>query len=237
MSLGHGPSIIRSGLIFQVDFANLKSYPGSGTVVTNLNGTGNFTISGSPTFSNGTMYFNGVNGGPHMYETSSLASHGTNSFTYQVLVRPKASTSGDQPGASGYARIFEQTGFPTTYHVLEIRNGSGFPQYTWFGLDTTQTIGFNLTTSGGTAILNQWHLLTCMIDRTNNKAVLYDNTTRYETAINPALGTLGNSANLKFPSTYAEMEMDLSCAMSYSRALSDAEVKQNFEALRGRFGI
>lgn len=237
MSLGHGPSIIRNGLIFQVDFANLKSYPGTGTTVTNLNGTGNFTIAGSPTFSNGTMYFNGVNGGPHMYETSSLASHGTSSFTYQVLVRPKASTSGDQPGTSGSARIFEHTGFPITYNVLEVRNNNGNPLFLTQGRDTNQTLGFSISTPGGSAILNQWYLLTSMIDRATSKHILYVNTTRYENTFNAAMGPIGNASNLKFPSTYAEMEMDLSCAMSYSRALSDAEVKQNFEALRGRFGI
>lgn len=234
MSLGHGPSVIRTGLIFQVDFANVKSYPGSGTAVTNLNGTGNFTVSGSPTFSNGTMYFNGVNGGPHIFETSSLASHGTSSFTYQVLCRPKKSTSGDDPNS---ARIFEHTGWPTTYNILEVRNNGGNPLFATQGRDTNQSLGFSITTPGGSAILNQWYLLTSMIDRATSKHVLYVNTTRYENTFNASLGTIGNSANLKIPSTYAEMEMDLSCAMSYSRALSDAEVKQNFEALRGRAGL
>lgn len=234
MSLGHGPSVIRAGLIFQVDFANAKSYPGSGTTVTNLNGTGNFTIFGSPTFSNGTMYFDGVNGGPNMVETSSLALHGTNSFTYQVLCRPKKSTSTDDPNS---ARIFEHAGWPATYNILEVRNNSGNPLFATQGRDTNQTLGFSIATPGGSAILNQWYLLTSIVDRATSKHALYVNTTRYENTFNAAMASIGNSSNLKFPSTYAEMEMDLSCAMSYSRALSDTEVRQNFEALRGRVGI
>lgn len=234
MSLGHGASIVRGGLIFQFDFANIKSYPGSGTTVTNLNGTGNFTTVGSPAFSNGSLYFNGVNNAQHMFETSSLASHGTGSFTYQVLVKPRASTSADDPNA---ARIFEHAGFPVTYNILQLINNSGNRYFQFFGRDTNQTHSFSTNSPGGSLILNRWYLLTGIVDRATTKTVLYVNTTRYETTFNAAMGPIGNSSQLRFPSTYAEAEMDLSCAMSYSRALSDAEVKQNFEALRGRFGL
>lgn len=238
MSLGHGPSIIRTGLIFQVDFANVKSYSGSGYTVTNLNGTGNFTFAGSatvPSSANGITNFDGLNPGLYMFETSSLASHGTNSFTYQFLVRPKKSTSFDDPNA---ARIFEHAGFPVTYNILQIVNNSGNRYAQFFGSEPGPTyLGFSVNSPGNTITLNQWYLFTCILDRATSKSILYINTTRYESTFNAALGLIGNSSQLRIPSSYAEMEMDLSCAMSYSRALSDAEVKQNFEALRGRVGL
>lgn len=238
MAVFSGPSIIRTGLIFQLDFPNIKSYPGSGTTATNLNGTGNFTFAGSatvPSATNGITNFDGLNPGLYMYETSSLASHGTNSFTYQFLVRPKKSTSLDDPNS---ARIFEHSGFPITYNILQIANNSGNRYAQFFGSDPGPSyLGFSVSSPGNTISLNQWYLFTCILDRSTSKSILYINTTRYESTFNAALGLIGNSSQFRIPSSYAEMEMDLSCAMSYSRVLSDAEVKQNFEALRGRVGI
>ena len=41
MGLGHGAGIVRSGLVLHLDAANRKSYPGSGTVWNDLSGNGN----------------------------------------------------------------------------------------------------------------------------------------------------------------------------------------------------
>jgi hypothetical protein len=41
MGLGHSPSIVRDGLVFYLDAANSKSYPGSGTTWFDLSGQSN----------------------------------------------------------------------------------------------------------------------------------------------------------------------------------------------------
>lgn len=41
MSLGHGSSVVRAGLILYLDATNVKSYPGSGTSWKDLSGVGN----------------------------------------------------------------------------------------------------------------------------------------------------------------------------------------------------
>jgi len=41
MSLGHGASAIRAGLMLYLDAANVKSYPGTGTIWSDLSGNGN----------------------------------------------------------------------------------------------------------------------------------------------------------------------------------------------------
>jgi len=60
-----GPNIVTSGLVLQLDAANTKSYPGSGTTWTDLSGNGNNgTLTNSPTFSSangGIFTFNGTN--------------------------------------------------------------------------------------------------------------------------------------------------------------------------------
>ena len=39
MGLGHGPNIVNDGLVFSIDAANPRSYPGSGTVIDSMVGT------------------------------------------------------------------------------------------------------------------------------------------------------------------------------------------------------
>jgi hypothetical protein len=233
MSLGHGASIVRDGLSFQIDFANPKCYPGTGTTAFNLNKTGNFTFFGNTTVSNNVAVFNGTQG-TYIQESSGLGNHGTNSFTYQILCNPKTSTSIDN---AAYSRIFEQMGWPQTYHNLAIIDNGGNPIFSFSGRDLNQTVQFAVSSPSGTAILNQWYLLTTIMDRGNNKCVLYVNDTRYESNLNLSLGGIGDNDALSIPSTYAEVEMDMSCFIGYTKALTDTEVKQNFEALRGRVGL
>src|SRR6056300_1567619 len=48
MSLCHGASIVRDGLVLHLDAANVKSYPGSGTTWYDLSGNeNNFTLDSS----------------------------------------------------------------------------------------------------------------------------------------------------------------------------------------------
>ena len=65
MSLGHGASIVRNGLVLYLDAANPKSYPGSGTTWKDLSGNGNNgTLVNGPTFNSangGSIVFDGTN--------------------------------------------------------------------------------------------------------------------------------------------------------------------------------
>ena len=63
MGLNHGTNIVKDGLVFYVDAANQRSYPGSGTTWTTLKGSNNVTLLGGPTFSSddlGSIVFDGI---------------------------------------------------------------------------------------------------------------------------------------------------------------------------------
>ena len=44
MGLTHSPRIVTDGLVFCVDAANARSYPGTGTTLTDLKGSNNGTL-------------------------------------------------------------------------------------------------------------------------------------------------------------------------------------------------
>jgi hypothetical protein len=65
MSFAYSPKIVTDGLVFYVDAANSKSYPGVGTTWSDLSkNTNNGTLTNGPTFNNGnggSIVFDGVN--------------------------------------------------------------------------------------------------------------------------------------------------------------------------------
>jgi len=52
MGLAHGVNIVNDGLVFQVDAANPRSYPGSGTTAIDIVGNKSGTLSSTPMFEN-----------------------------------------------------------------------------------------------------------------------------------------------------------------------------------------
>ncbi len=64
MSTIGGPEIVSDGLVFLLDAANTKSYPGSGTSITDVVGNVSGDLINGPTFdsaNNGSIVFDGVN--------------------------------------------------------------------------------------------------------------------------------------------------------------------------------
>lgn len=236
MGIAYNTSIIRNGLISQIDFANSKI--GSTNTKTNLvSGANNFTGHNSPVVSNGIFQANGLNPGSIFLENvvgTGLGNHVTGSFTYQFLINPKASTSID---SANEARIYEHSGFPDTWHILNITHNNGNRFYNFFMRDLNSTTNQSFTTPAGSALLNQWVFLTAMVDRDTGHIRIYINDTKYEAAKTFGIAEYGNNDPLQFPSSFAEIEADYSCVLIYNKALSDAEVNQNYNALRGRFEI
>jgi hypothetical protein len=237
MTISYNASIVRNGLISQIDFANPKI--GNTNTKTNLVfGANNFVGQNSPAVSNGIFSSDGLNPGSTFREDvvgTGLGNHGTGSFTYQFLINPKSSTSIE---SAAEARIYEQGGWPDTYHIFRIMHNGGNRYYDYIFDDLTDTIpNFGIATPAGTAILNQWVFLTAMIDRGTGHGRIYINDTKYETAQSFSTAEFGNNDPLSFPSSYAEIQADYSCVLIYNRALSDNEVLKNYNAVRERVGI
>ena len=53
MAFNYSPKTVTDGLVFAVDAANKKSYPGSGTTWTDLAGSNDGTLTNGPTFDSG----------------------------------------------------------------------------------------------------------------------------------------------------------------------------------------
>lgn len=214
MSLGHGASIVRDGLVLHLDAANTKSYPGSGTSWNDLsNYRSSVSLANGVGYNNGAMVFDGLDD----YGSVTL-SRTAPAVTYEAFLK-SSNIAKDQmylgsAVSANYLRILGSKAFisiqangqktlshsqtlldNTVYHIVS----------TYDGIQLKIYVNGNLTTG---SVLNQ-PLDSIAIDR---------------------IGRWRDSDQRSFVG-------DLYCVRVYEKELSSTEIDQNFNAFRGRYGI
>ena len=229
MGLGHSPSIVLNGLVLALDAANTKSYPGSGTTWTDLTGLGNTgTLTNGPTYSTangGSLIFDGAD---DYVNCSSINFTSGTSITTEVWVKPNSSQNTyadildyNHGGSGGGGFVIQQNENALNQYYFAYWNGSGF--------DVTSTITLNS---------NSFNHLVFVKSGTSTIGYLNSvNTIQYTG--NSSLNASGRILHLgRFVfGTGREFNGSISNTKIYNRALTAAEVSQNFNALRGRYSI
>ena len=231
MGIQYNPRIVTDGLVLALDAANPKSYPGSGTIWSDLSGRGN-----TGTLTNGPTY-NGANGGVIVFDGTNDYAGGSFSspinlsyYTVDFWIKPSA-----------FANYNQHISF-STFSDTSPWNGFVF-HTTSSGLIFAGTqLGNRMSSVGGSAAmtLNVWQNYTFV--NNNGTCNLYKNGVSYVTqscgvsASNNTVYTLG--ATPSGGSVNGYINGNIATLKVYSgKALSAAEVSQNFNALRGRYGI
>ena len=221
-----GPNGIVDGLVLALDAGNTKSYPGSGTTWTDLSGNSNTgTLTNGPTYSSdngGSIVFDGTN---DYFDTGLTGGiYNPSSFTMDIWLKLNSTKS--------------------TYGLCGRLDNTFTQGVTLYGANSTiyftvNTYNQNLTsTSISTGVILNLH---CSYDESTLK--LYKNgslvsSTSYSVAVNYNSSYGWNVAN---NSTGVSLGYapDMNCYSFkvYGEALSPTEVLQNYNALKGRFGI
>lgn len=219
MGLGHSPKIVTNGLIGLWDASNARSYPGSGTTVSNLLGGGyNFGMVGTPTYQNG--YFTSFSDTNYFTMTNSFPTPGTGDFTYSFWVYiPSTATS----------TILEIRNPSTTFIVRNFLSGNPF----YINFSAAQ---FGLSFANAPAA-GSWYNL--VVKRSGSTVTGYSNgvasTNSGTTSLDVSgsefrIGRLSLAGGQAFAGNFAIFS-------AYNRAITDQEALQNFNANRGRYGV
>ena len=220
-------NLVTNGLVLDLDAAKLASYPGSGTTWRDISGN-NLTGSlvNGPTFSGigkqAAIVFDGSNdyaigNGVFVTTEATLIVWFKTSNTYgnnYLLSLPWVSS-----GNNGFDLGF---GGSTTFRGIVVTT-SGFKE-------------LNYTTTYSD---NNWHMA-AMTYSASNAVLYYDGIARTtDTTLSGFLRqTTNGEFNLaRFGSFGSYAAANISSAQIYNRALSATEITQNFNALRGRYGI
>jgi hypothetical protein len=223
MALAHSPSIVTNGLVLCVDAGNPRSYSGSGTQWNDATSSGfNFTLTNGPVYSSsnlGSFTFDGVNDFASASDNTAL---NTQTPTVEVWVKTNATTQ------NGF--WFEKGTVNSQYALFQ---EGGLIQW-------RMNIGgvTNLSTTTA-SFMNTSNWFQVVGTYTSGSRILYINGVQVNS--DAQTGTISTNASGMYIGSYNSGGYYYNGALSicrvYNRVLSAAEVLQNFNATRGRYGI
>jgi hypothetical protein len=254
MSVAGGPDLIQDGLVLCLDAANTKSYPGSGTNWMDLSGNNeNFILYNSPSFSTnygGELLFSGANDYARITTSNSVDSAASNG-TIELWFRTISSTLGvtyarlvsfsDALGTGSDTTSTQGTNRDYDNYLILAKNNTAESLGVWykanpsaFGpatlVNTNRYFNAVLTwsTSGGNMTFNFY----LNGSNTNTSTVAQSGYSTNATTI-----TLGQNCDGALTNPHENSSCAFSSFKLYSRALSAAEVRQNYNATKGRFRL
>jgi len=232
-----GRGIVRDGLVLDLDAGIPASYSGSGTTWTDLSGNGN-----TGELVNGVGYNSGnlgslvFDGTDDSSDFGNILQLGTESRTYCCWYRQGVTSfptivyliTKTDNASTAYRQAL---GFRTDGSIYVVLRGQSNVSY-----DTITTNPKNDT---------NWHYLVWVLDRTSNYLIYQDNILVDTKDISPIVSQnfqlnrplrIG-SYNTTDNEPTSSFNGNISQVSIYNRALSAAEVSQNYNSLKHRFGL
>jgi hypothetical protein len=251
VGLSHSPVITTDGLVLCLDAANSRSYPGNGTIwsdlsgnnenFTMINGTildsayrGSMALDGVNDYTRSTTFFTGnywSNNGPW----SVVSFHKVDSiplYSSSGLIGSQLHISEPSP-IGGFGLMLATYNTPKRYIAYMSYDSGGTKTQYAFGSSPSAVID-----------LGQITCIAAVYDPDNNSGKIYKNGNLISTTINSnfnwtprssgrdiriGIGAQGGWTNYWSGNIYN--------MMVYNKALSDNEIKQNYLATKGRFGL
>jgi len=233
MGIGYGPRVVTDGLVLALDAADTSSYPGSGTTWFDLSGNGNngtlTNMDGAnlDSANGGSFTFDGTD--EYISETSSLSDNfwqGSWTASFWVnfdTLNTTTSGGGDKPllhhGVNG-----TRTGLHLTQRNTRIH----------FGLYSDDLQGTKVLSTG------TWYNVVFTLNNSTYVKQNYLNGV-FDNSHTGGGAYIGTGTNTRIGGKVLTFGLLFDGFMSscnfYNRVLTASEIQQNFNALRGRFGI
>lgn len=235
--------IVRGSIDLHLDAANSLSYPGTGTTWTDISGNArNGTLTNGPTFTadlNGSGGYITLDGSNDYITFGNILNYTTQAFTVGMWIRLLSfDTNSGINGVLAWKGDYQNSGWyiefsPTNGVISFFTNQSGAVQ-------VSQAIYQpNPSSWPGKGVMpDEWYNV--CVTRSGTSARVYlngtDRTSTVGTHTNPA-SSANNFEIGRYSSGSNFPNVRIASFIVYQRALSAAEVLQNFNASRKRFGL
>ncbi len=225
MALSHSPSIVTDGLILCLDAANPKSYPGSGTIWTDLSGQDNSgTLVDGVGYSSvnlGALTFDGLD--DHVDISGALSGlnlSNNQNISYDFFIFPEEQQGYILWAATGTAAVRANQQYSILWTSDNKLSASG------------GTTGANVT---DTIPTNTWYHVVMTLSRENNLS-LYIN---LEKVLDFSPGSINSADQIRVGNRNGGVQYKglVSSIKGYNKILSPQEIYQNFNATGSRYNI
>lgn len=237
MALSHSPKIVTNNLLLYYDAANTKSYPGTGTAWNDLTTNQyNGTLVDGPTFSTNIFSFDGLNDRVHVSSPSDRfawtpSGAGNNTLSIDVWFKT-SETNGNLISKPWNGNGEYNYRFLPNSLALQIGAQSYNANFTSLATGSWTHAVFILTsTQVGIYKNGDIHLAFANHSITNNTP------SNGNQNINLSIMTLYPYSDGWAGDASHALLGDLALLKIYNKQLTQSEASQNFNALRGRFGV
>jgi hypothetical protein len=238
------PAIVTNGLVLNLDAGFTPSYPTTGTTWYDLSSSVNSgTLINGPAFissDGGSIFTDGTNDYIDLGNPSSLQM-GTGDFTINVWVKIASPQPTETPGANFHPIIDNKNAAAAEAGYGLVWNAQ-YDKFLWSTANGSSASEI-FSTNSFTSIKNNWaNIVMIRQNGSTNNGCFYINSV-YESLVSPASvlnvntttkTVLGNTADL-YGAYWSKMTYGI--VQVYNRALTAAEVSQNFNSTKGRFGL
>jgi hypothetical protein len=229
-TVSSGPSIVTNGLKLYLDAGNTSSYPGTGTVWTDISGNGN-----NGTLVNGGtgLSYNSANGGNIVFDGTNDYIKPPNSTTLQS--NNFTLSSWVNVSTLGINQYFIDTssssflGYGYSYRIKSDNKIRFWAYDSTNALDTTITV-----------LANSWYNIVATYNNTSKTQTIYVNGNLSVTNTHTNTFNLSTISYLQIGKSQlldGPLNGKISNVQIYNRDLSATEILQNYNALKSRFGL
>ena len=240
MATRYSPKIVTDGLVLYLDAANSRSYPGTGTAWFDLTGRGNNAVlTNGPVFSSGGSTSEGAGGKYFLFDggndyasidDSADCSFGTGDFAIDWWM---ALNSTSQTSYAGYIGTFVDHWTNGNWIIMNSTSG-----------DNVRIFSVDAAGAGGSwsafpqlATTGWFHLC---LTRVGDTGYLYINTAQEATANLAGIGVISDDSNAltigRGGGVYSGINIS-NIKIYKGKSLSASEVKQNYNAHKGRLEL
>jgi hypothetical protein len=240
MGITRGPNIVTDGLVFMADAANPSSYPGSGTAWNDLTTNENHgTLTNGPTFNSGNsgyIDFDGTND-IAIFGSSNLLT-GDNCQAATLCSWVKWTSTG-----RSYIASIKRSASDSTLMSISVNQTTGGTESTGYAAIVTRNAANSAhiyTSYDGDYDDGVWHNVVGRVSGVN-VTIYVDGIARAEST-DGMQSVTGNTATFtiggfSLSDSIFQLNGDVAQVSFYRRAISDSEILQNYNALKGRFGL
>ena len=241
------PKIVTNGLVLNLDAGQQNSYPGSGTAWRDLSGNGNngtlVNGVGYNSGNGGSLVFDGVNDFCNLGSSNNITGNNLQTLTASVWLRYSTTTSDLRAFTlnRGSGLNSSLLGIYCNSVTISGTTAASIGSLGFFTRNFDNTTFSSVTFNDNYHLKNRFINVSCVIDGTNR--YLYIDGQLKNSDSNAGMQSVSNNTDLAYvgsgPGGSGSVPWNglISNVLFYRRALTESEIQQNFNALRGRFGI